>query len=170
MMRSLAVMLLTLVSTAFAQERTATPATSFLLKPDRVFDAASEQAHAGWVVAVEGNRITAVGPAADVRTPANARVIDLPGTTVLPGLMDIHSHVFLHPYNEAVWNDQVLKEPAAYRTIVATIHAERTLMAGFTTLRDLGTEGAGYADVSIRQAINEGRIPGMLVATLAIVA
>jgi imidazolonepropionase-like amidohydrolase len=92
--------------------------------------------------------------------------------TLLPGLMDLHSHVFLHPYNEAVWNDQVLKEPAAYRTIVATIHAQRTLMAGFTTLRDLGTEGAGYADISLRQAINEGRIPGprLFVATLAIVA
>jgi imidazolonepropionase-like amidohydrolase len=153
-----------------AQERA--PQTAYVLKPQQVFDAASEQAHPGWVVVVEGNRITGVGAAASVKAPAGAQAIDLPGMTLLPGLMDLHSHVFLHPYNEAQWNDQVLKEPLAYRTIVATIHAQRTLMAGFTTLRDLGTEGAGYADVSIRQAINEGRIPGprMFVATLAIVA
>ncbi len=92
--------------------------------------------------------------------------------TLLPGLIDAHSHVFLHPYNETLWNDQVLKEPLAYRTIAAAIHCERTLRAGFTTLRDLGTEGAGYADLSVKRAIEEGRIPGprLLVATLAIVA
>jgi imidazolonepropionase-like amidohydrolase len=92
--------------------------------------------------------------------------------TLLPGLIDAHSHVFLHPYDETLWNDQVLKEPLAYRTIAATIHCERTLHAGFTTLRDLGTEGAGYADLSVKRAIEEGRIPGprLLVATLAIVA
>jgi imidazolonepropionase-like amidohydrolase len=92
--------------------------------------------------------------------------------TLLPGLVDAHSHLFLHPYNETLWNDQVLKEPLAYRTIAATIHAERTLRAGFTTLRDLGTEGAGYADLSVKRAIDEGRIPGprLQVATRAIVA
>jgi imidazolonepropionase-like amidohydrolase len=92
--------------------------------------------------------------------------------TLLPGLIDAHSHVFLHPYNEALWDDQVLKEPLAYRTIAAVLHCERTLMAGFTTLRDLGTEGAGYADLSVQRAINEGRIPGprLFVATRAIVA
>jgi len=107
-----------------------------------------------------------------VRAPSGAKVINLAGSTVLPGLSDLHSHVFLHPYNEASWNDQVLKEPVAYRTVVAAIHSERTLKAGFTTLRDLGTEGAGYADVSVQRLINEGRIPGprLLVATLAIVA
>jgi imidazolonepropionase-like amidohydrolase len=92
--------------------------------------------------------------------------------TVLPGLMDIHSHIFLHPYNETLWNDQVLKEPPAYRTVKAVIHARNTLLSGFTLLRDLGTEGAGYADLSIKRAIEEGLIPGprLLVATLAIVA
>jgi imidazolonepropionase-like amidohydrolase len=92
--------------------------------------------------------------------------------TLLPGLMDIHSHIFLHPYNETLWNDQVLKEPLAYRTIEAVRHCERTLMAGFTLLRDLGTEGAGYADVSVQRCIREGMIPGprLLVATRAIVA
>jgi imidazolonepropionase-like amidohydrolase len=86
--------------------------------------------------------------------------------------MDIHSHIFLHPYNETLWNDQVLKEPLAYRTIEAVRHCESTLMAGFTLLRDLGTEGAGFADVSMQRAIREGMIPGprLLVATRAIVA
>ena len=148
------------------------PEPSLLLRPARVFDGAGEQAHEGWVVVVSGREIAAVGPAEGVTVPAGARAVDLPGMTLLPGLIDAHSHVFLHPYNEALWNDQVLKEPLAYRTIAATIHAERTLLSGFTTLRDLGTEGAGYADLSVRQAIAEGRIPGprLQVATLAIVA
>ena len=150
----------------------AAPQQVVLLRPDKVFDAASEQTHAGWVVLVEGRRIAAAGPAAEVKVRPGARTIDLAGMTLLPGLIDAHSHIFLHPYNETLWNDQVLKEPVASRTIAAVLHCERTLMAGFTTLRDLGTEGAGYADLSVQKAINEGRIPGprLLVATLAIVA
>jgi imidazolonepropionase-like amidohydrolase len=145
---------------------------SVLLRPQRVFDGGGEQAHEGWTVLVEGGMIAAVGPAEQVVAPANARTIDLPGMTLLPGLIDAHSHIFLHPYNETLWNDQVLKEPLAYRTIAATIHCARTLSAGFTTLRDLGTEGAGYADLAVKRAIEEGRIPGprLFVATLAIVA
>jgi imidazolonepropionase-like amidohydrolase len=146
--------------------------SSFLLRPARVFDGASARAHEAWAVLVTGSRIAAAGPAATVTAPAGTRTIDLPGTTLLPGLIDAHSHVFLHPYDETPWNDQVLKEPLAYRTIAAAIHCERTLRAGFTTLRDLGTEGAGYADLSVKRAVDEGRIPGprLLVATLAIVA
>ncbi len=104
--------------------------------------------------------------------PAGRRVIALPNTTLLPGLIDAHTHVLLHPYNEATWDDQVLKEPLALRVCRATNHAKSTLLAGFTTIRDLGTEGAGYADVGIKQAIDQGIIPGprMLVATRAIVA
>ena len=148
------------------------PAGTTLLKPARVFDAEDGKVHDGWVVLVRGERIAAVGPAAQVQAPAGTQTIDLAGMTLLPGLMDIHSHIFLHPYNETLWNDQVLKEPLAYRTVEAVKHCEQTLMAGFTRLRDLGTEGAGYADVSIQRAINEGMIPGprLLVATLAIVA
>ena len=162
---------LTFVSSAVAAQQRP-PAAAYVIRPERVFDATSDAVRTGWAVVVEGNRITAAGPSAGVRAPAGARTVDLPGTTLLPGLMDLHSHVFLHPYSEAVWNDQVLKEPAAYRTIAAVIHAESTLAAGFTTLRDLGTEGAGYADLSLRQAINEGRVrgPRLFVATLAIVA
>lgn len=145
---------------------------AMVLKPARVFDATGAATHQGWVVVVDGEKIAAVGPAEKIEIPAGAEVIELPGMTLLPGLIDAHSHVFLHPYNETLWNDQVLREPLAYRTVLATLHSRDTLMAGFTTLRDLGTEGAGYADVSIRRAINEGRIPGprLLVATRAIVA
>jgi imidazolonepropionase-like amidohydrolase len=143
-----------------------------LLKPAAVFTATDGERHPGWVVRVEGERVAAVGPAEQVAVPAGATVIDLPGMTLLPGLMDLHSHLFLHPYDETLWNDQVLKEPEAYRTIEAVQHARVTLLAGFTTLRDLGTEGAGYADVSLQRAINEGMVPGprLFVATRAIVA
>ncbi len=143
-----------------------------LLRPARVFDAEDGKIHEGWAVLVKGDRIAAVGPKAQVVIPGGTKTIELPGMTLLPGLMDIHSHIFLHPYNETLWNDQVLKEPLAYRTIEAVIHCERTLMSGFTLLRDLGTEGAGYADISVQRAIREGLVPGprLLVATLAIVA
>ncbi|GAA3992609.1 amidohydrolase family protein [Hymenobacter antarcticus] len=124
------------------------------------------------MVLVEGDRITAAGPAAQVARPAGVRVYDLPGLTLLPGLIEGHSHLLLHPYNETSWNDQVLLESQALRVARATAHAQRTLLAGFTTARDLGTEGAGYADVGLKQAINQGIIPGprLLVATRALVA
>ncbi|MGH2646575.1 MAG: metal-dependent hydrolase family protein, partial [Ginsengibacter sp.] len=103
---------------------------------------------------------------------ANAQVIELKGCTLLPGLIEGHSHLFLHPYNETSWDDQVLKESTAERVARATAHARKTLFAGFTTVRDLGTEGAGYNDVGLKEAIEKGIIPGprMLVATRAIVA
>jgi imidazolonepropionase-like amidohydrolase len=143
-----------------------------LLKPAAVFDAIDDTPHAGWTVLVRGDRIDAVGPAAQVGMPAGATVIELPGMTLLPGLIEAHSHVLLHPYNEAQWNDQVMKEPLALRTARATVSLRNTLMAGFTTIRDLGTEGAGYADVGLKQAVNQGIIPGprMYVVTRAIVA
>ncbi len=151
----------------------ATPGSgSYLLKPARVFDACGTETHTGWAVLVEGARIAAAGPAAKIAAPSNTQVVDLAGMTLLPGLIDAHSHIFLHPYNETPWNDQVLKEPLPYRTIGAVKHVKATLMAGFTTLRDLGTEGAGYADVSVQRAIDEGLIPGprLFVATRATVA
>jgi imidazolonepropionase-like amidohydrolase len=143
-----------------------------LLKPARVFDGVAEKGHEGWVVLVRGQRILSAGPEDQVKVPEKARVIDLPGMTLLPGLIDAHSHLFLHPYNETSWNDQVLKEPFALRVCRATNHARNTLLAGFTTLRDLGTEGAGYGDVGLKQAIEQGIIPGprLLVVTRAIVA
>jgi imidazolonepropionase-like amidohydrolase len=142
--------------------------TMYLLKPDRVFD--GEQMHEGWQVLVKNNKIEAVGE--KIIVEKNAQVIELKNCTLLPGLIEGHSHLFLHPYNETSWNDQVLKEPRAERTARAVMHARYTLMAGFTTVRDLGTEGAGYDDVGLKQTIEKGIIPGprMIVATRAIVA
>jgi imidazolonepropionase-like amidohydrolase len=140
-----------------------------ILKPARVFD--GETLHEGWAVRVKGERIDAVGPDASVAAPG-AKVIDLPGTTLTPGLVEGHSHVLLHAYSEASWTDQVSREGLALRVARATNHLRATLMAGFTTIRDLGTEGAQYADVELKQAVNQGIIPGprMLVSTRAIVA
>ncbi|HEY3783789.1 MAG TPA: amidohydrolase family protein [Steroidobacteraceae bacterium] len=155
-----------------AADKSPVATTSYLLKADHVFDGRSEQTQSGWAVLVQHDRITAVGPADQIRAPGDAQVITMPGATLMPGLIDAHSHIFLHPYNETLWNDQVLKEPLAYRTIEAVNHVHDTLMAGFTALRDLGTEGAGYSDVDVQRAINEGLIPGphLFVATRATVA
>ncbi|WP_049622134.1 metal-dependent hydrolase family protein [Frateuria defendens] len=144
----------------------------WLLLPDRVWTADGDAAHNGWAVLVHEGAIAAVGPAASIVVPAGAHRVTLRGATLTPGLIDLHAHLFLHPYNETLWNDQVLKEPQDYRTLEAAKHARDTLLAGFTTLRDLGTEGAGYADVSVKHAIDEGLIPGprLFVATRAIVA
>jgi len=147
------------------------PESVTVVRPARVWTA-GEPVHEGWVVLVMGQRIFAAGPASAVQVPAGAQMLDLPDTTLLPGLIDAHSHLFLHPYNETLWNDQVLKEAVPYRTLRAGVQAQRTLLAGFTTLRDLGTEGADYADLSLKQAIEDGLIPGprLFVATRAIVA
>ena len=145
-------------------------ADTLLLRPARVFDGVNPQPHEGWSVLVDGDRIAAVGP--NLTAPAGARTIDLPGATLMPGMIEGHSHLFLHPYNETLWDDQVLHETLALRTARAVVQAERTLDAGFTTERDLGTEGAGFADVGLRQAIDQGIVPGprLMVATRAIVA
>jgi imidazolonepropionase-like amidohydrolase len=141
-----------------------------LLQPDCIWS--DGETHRGQCVLVEGERIAAVGGRQAIGETGDAEIVDLPGATLLPGLMDLHSHLFLHPYNETSWDDQVLKEAEAYRTLRAARHAEATLLAGFTTLRDLGTEGAGYADVSLKRAIAEGIAigPRLFVAGRAIVA
>ena len=141
----------------------------YLLKPLRVFD--GETMHANWVVLVKGNKIEEAGEM-NFKLPSNTRIIEMKGATLLPGLIEGHSHLFLHPYNEISWNDQVLKESRAERTARAVIHAQATLMAGFTTMRDLGTEGAMYDDAGLKTAIEKNIIPGprLIVATRAIVA
>jgi len=145
-------------------------AETLVLRPAQVFDGVDPKPHPGWSVLVEGDRIESVGP--NLSAPAGARVIDLPGATLMPGMIEGHSHLFLHPYNETLWDDQVLHEPLALRTARAVVNAEKTLEAGFTTERDLGTEGAGFADVGLEEAIDEGIVPGprLMVATKAIVA
>ena len=153
-------------------QRTASPETDYLLKPAHVFDGESAQLHDNWAVLIHGDKIVAVGPANSINAPAGATVIDLPGLTLMPGLIEAHSHVLLHPYSETPWNDQVARESLSLRVARATNHLRNTLQAGFTTVRDLGTEGAGYADVGLKQAVEQGIIPGprMIVVTRAIVA
>ena len=140
---------------------------ALLLRPDRVFD--GEAMHAGWAVLVRADTIAAVGPLGDV---AGAEVIDLAGATLLPGLIEGHSHLLLHPYDETGWTEQVLNESVAERVARGVVHAWAGLRAGWTTTRDLGSEGAGYADVGLRDAIQKGVVPGprLLVAGPALVA
>jgi imidazolonepropionase-like amidohydrolase len=148
------------------------PETVYVLKPAHVFDGESAQLHDNWAILVRGEKIEAVGPTSSIQAPANAKVIELAGLTLMPGLIEAHSHVLLHPYSETVWNDQVARESLSLRVARATNHLRNTLQAGFTTVRDLGTEGAGYADVGLKQAVEQGIIPGprMIVVTRAIVA
>jgi len=164
---------LSLAATASAQPRAAgEPAPPIVLAPDAVWDGVADAPHKGWVVVVRGNRIESVGRADSTRTPAGATRIALPGTTLIPGLIEGHSHLFLHPYNETLWDDQVLKEPYGYRMVEAVAHARATLAAGITTTRDLGTEGAWAGDVELKHAIEKGIVPGprIITTTRAIVA
>lgn len=144
--------------------------TRYYLTADRIFD--GEAMHEGWAVVVENDKIIAAGPQDKVKEPSGATKINFPNSTLTPGLIEGHSHLFLYPYNITDWDTQVLKETDSYRTARATVHAKNTLMAGFTSARDLGTEGAGYSDVALKRAINEGIIPGprLMVAGRAIVA
>jgi imidazolonepropionase-like amidohydrolase len=139
-----------------------------VLRPDRVFDGDAMQD--GWSVLVVDGLIQAAGSGIEV--PRGAREIPLPGATLLPGLIEGHSHLLLHPYDETPWTDQVLLESLGERIARATVHARETLLAGVTTVRDLGSEGAGYGDVGLKAAIRKGVIPGprMLVAGRALVA
>jgi imidazolonepropionase-like amidohydrolase len=143
-----------------------------LLAPDAVWDGLSDQPKRGWVVIVRGARIEAVGPADGVTLPRDAERLVLQGTTVMPALIEGHSHLFLHPYNEATWDDQVLREPIGQRMARAVASAASTLRAGVTTVRDLGTEGAFDYDVQLRRAIDQGIVPGprIIPVTRAIVA
>jgi imidazolonepropionase-like amidohydrolase len=166
MLAAFALLTTGLVPVAAVAQATSSP---LLLRPARVFDGTTMRENV--VVLVQGDTIAAVGEARAVRAPAGTRTIELPGTTLLPGLIDLHSHVLLHPYDETPWDEQVLREPLGERVARATVHLRRTLEAGFTTLRDLGTEGAGDADVGLKRALEKGVIPGprLIVANRAIV-
>ena len=169
MLRAPALLCLVAATLSAQAPRDAASSPVTLLRPARVFD--GEAMHEGWAVRVRGDRIEAVGPAQQAASP-DAAVVDLPNATLMPGMIEAHSHVLLHPYNETSWNDQVLHESLGVRVARATNHLRATLMAGFTTIRDLGTEGAAYADVELKQAVDQGIIPGprMLTTTRAIVA
>lgn len=162
-----ALLFLCAVVPAVAQE-----ARTTLLLPAAVWNGTADRPRDGDVVLLRGDRIVAVGPEATLAVPANVERIPLPGLTLMPGLIEGHSHLFLHPYDETRWDDQVLKERAGLRMARAVAHAEQTLRAGVTTTRDLGTEGAGDLDVDLREAITEGIVPGprILTTTRAIVA
>jgi imidazolonepropionase-like amidohydrolase len=170
--RILSLLALLAVPAAFARPSAAQTPEVIVLRPDRVFDGVTPGLHSDWVVVVAGERIAAAGPEGRVPRPSEAWVIDLPGLTLMPGLIEGHSHLLLHPYDETSWTDQVLREPLALRVARAVVAAEQTLSAGITTERDLGTEGAGYADVGLKQAIEQGVIPGprLIVVGPAIVA
>ncbi|MEO7456833.1 MAG: amidohydrolase family protein [Gemmatimonadaceae bacterium] len=171
LLRFIPVVALAVTANAHAQSQSRSADTAItVLAPARVFD--GMEMHEGWSVVVRGDRIAAAGPAGSLTIPAGAKRIDLAGTTLMPGMIEMHSHLLLHPYNETSWDDQVLRESLALRVARATNHARETLRAGFTTVRDLGTEGAGYADVGLKRAIAQGIIPGprMFVVTRAIVA
>jgi len=161
---------LTILCACFFFGLTNAQTTTYYITADRVFD--GEAMHEGWAVIVENTKIIAAGPKDKLKEPAGAVKINKPNSTLLPGLIEGHSHLLLYPYNITDWDTQVLKETDSYRTARATVHAKNTLMAGFTTARDLGTEGAGYSDVAIKRAINEGIIPGprLMVAGRAIVS
>jgi imidazolonepropionase-like amidohydrolase len=165
MLRITFLLLCAIVHVGYSQSK-----NSYYLTADRVFD--GENMHEGWAVITEGDKIISAGPKANVKEPAGAIKINFPNSTLTPGLIEGHSHLLLYPYNITDWDTQVLKETDSYRTARAVVHAKNTLMAGFTTSRDLGTEGAGYSDVALKRAINEGIIPGprLLVAGRAIVS
>ena len=163
--------LMVLPAAALAQQAGDSGAVKLLI-PDAVWDGLSDQPARGWAVVVRGERIEAAGPVASLQVPAGAERVDLAGTTLIPGLIEGHSHLFLHPYNEALWDDQVLREPVGYRMAAAVAHAGQSLRAGVTTMRDLGTEGVGDFDAQLRRAIERGIVTGprILAANRAIVA
>ncbi|HET6837049.1 MAG TPA: amidohydrolase family protein [Gemmatimonadales bacterium] len=159
-------------ASAQAVKDTARQNRPLLLVPDAVWDGSSNAARSGWVVLVRGSLIDTLGPSGGIPVPADAEKLELPGTTLIPGLIEGHSHLFLHPYNEASWDDQVLREPIGQRMARAVENARVTLRAGITTERDLGTEGALDFDVQLKRAIEQGVVPGprLLTVTRAIVA
>lgn len=141
--------------------------TTIKITADRLFD--GERMHSNYGIIIQGDQIVSVGPSNSLGIADGS--FSMGDATLMPGMIEGHAHILLHPYNETGWNEQVLNESEAERVIRATNHARHTIEAGFTTIRDLGSEGAGYADVGIKHAIEKGIIPGphMIVAGRALV-
>src|ERR1019366_6074705 len=136
-----------LILAAVARADAPAPSSSYLLKPSRVFD--GESMHDGWAVVVVGDKIESAGPAAELKAPEAAKGVELPGATLLPGLIEAHSHILLHPYTEASWNDQVARESEALRVARATNHLRATLLARFSTIRAPRTDRAASAGAGV---------------------
>jgi imidazolonepropionase-like amidohydrolase len=148
------------------------PEPVLVVRAGTLIDGVSAQPRHNQDILIRGNHIVAVGATGAHAPPDGAKLIDLSNSTVLPGLIDTHTHIFLQGEVPAAggYDVQILKYPASFRAARATVAARRALEQGFTTIRDVETEGAGYGDVGIKKAINEGYIPGprMFVATRAI--
>ena len=147
-------------------------APTLVVRAQQLIDGTSDKPRRGMEIVIRGNRIVAVRPVNSAALPLTTRVIDLGAATVLPGLIDTHTHIFLQGEDPAAggYDVQLLKFPASYRVARAVVAARRALEQGFTSIRDMETEGAGYGDVGIKQAVEEGIIPGprMWVSTLSI--
>src|SRR5438445_7693347 len=165
-MRGLALLCTGLILLPAVHAQTA-PAQQILIKAGRLVDGRSATAQPNVGILIEGERIRAVGPLAQIQAQApNARVIDLGQMTVLPGLIDAHTHLLLQgDVTSQDYEDQLLKQSTAYRAILAARNARLALEHGFTAIRDLETEGAMYADVDVKLAIDRGEIPGPRVFT-----
>lgn len=130
------------------------------IRAGHLLDVRTGKMLADQVIVIRGERVERAAPSHDVQIPANATVIDLSRATVLPGLIDAHEHIFLTGEDNGRYDEQLLKESWQYRTIEAVVNAKRDLDAGFTSMRDLETEGAMYSDVDVRNAIDRGLILG----------
>jgi len=164
--------LMTTISMAAQEQKAPAAPTATVIRAGTLIDGKSSQPRRDQVIVVRGNRIESVSDAATAKTPAGAVLIDLSKATVLPGLIDSHTHIFLQGEDPAQggYDANILTAPLALRAARATVAVRRALEQGFTTLRDVETEGAGYGDVGIKEAIEGGYIPGprLFVATRAI--
>jgi imidazolonepropionase-like amidohydrolase len=147
---------------AFSALAAAPPETVTLIRAGVLIDGTTAEPRRDQAILVRGRRIERVGPVAEVTAPAGATVVDLSHATVLPGLIDSHTHLFLQGENpaEGGYDAQLLSQGLAFRAARATVSARRALEQGFTTIRDVETEGAGYGDLGIKQAVEKGYIPG----------
>ena len=136
------------------------PDTDTYIRAGHLLDVRAGKMLSNQIIVIHGEKIASIAPADQVQIPAGANVIDLTQSTVLPGLIDCHTHIMLADTDDSHYDDILLKQSWQYRTILATLNVKKDLEAGFTAMRDVETEGAMYSDVDVRNAINQGLIPG----------